>query len=163
MAVNTITEATAAGAQYIDSILTGIYDCLTDATNLAVLKAGDDTVLASSIHVGTRAASPVFPSIYLAHLRTRQRDAELGGTRDTEGVYRIYAWHKSAEGEETLERDVAKLADRIAAVLHANRDRQSDGLWYDLIVDSILTGGSRGEQSLRGAQIDVRIRMRVTT
>ena len=156
MASTVILEATASAAQYTDETRAAIVTTLTD--NIAVLLAGDGGEAVSNIHAGQRRKDALYPVIYVTHLGTDDNDAELGGVRELTQRFRLYCYNRGPLNDGTVQSGVADLADRARAALHANRDRQSDGLWYYLICGRLLTGPAPNDSAntkIWCAQVDL--------
>ncbi|MCP5059555.1 MAG: hypothetical protein GY937_22860 [bacterium] len=151
-----ILEAAASAAQYTDETRAAIKTTLED--NIAVLLAGDAGEAVTNIHVGTRRKDALYPSVYIAHIGTDDDDHELGSVRELRQRFRLYVYHRGGKNDGTLEAEVADLADRIKEVLHNNRDRQGDGLWYWLLCGRMVTGPAPSDKAatkIWAAHIDV--------
>lgn len=156
MAATVILEAAASAAQYTDETRAALVATLTD--NIAVLLAGDGGEAVTNIHVGARRKDALYPVIYVTHLGTDDTDAELGGVRELQQRFRLYVYNREPKNDGTGQAGVADLGDRVREVLHSNRDRQSDGLWYYLLCSRMVTGPAPVDQAaskIWAAQIDL--------
>ena len=151
MAATVILEAAAAAAQYTDTTRDALKTTLT--ANIAVLLAGTGGEAVTDVHVGTWRKAALYPVIYILHTTTQDGDSEFGA-RELRQSFRIYVYQRGALNDGTLEQQVVDLADRVREVLHSNRNRQADSLWYDLQCQRLVSVGMRDAQ-LRGAHIDV--------
>ena len=156
MAVVVISEATATASEYINTVMTGLKDVLTQ--NVALLKAGSTAV--AEIVEGSATRSPKFPAVFIVHQRT---DDEVANPRQRllHLHFRIYAYDRGMKDEGTLETNIRQLADRIKAVLYYNRHRQPDSLWHDLFIeDTVFPESSFSDDRtgfIRGAQLELRV------
>lgn len=158
MAITTITEGDAAAAQYTDETRAALRLTLIEPDNLAVLLAGTGGDVVTNIHIGTRRKEAIYPVVYIAHLGTDEDDHELGNVRELRQRFRLYVYQRGPKTDGTVEAQVADLADRIKAVLNANRNRSADGLWYYLRCGRLVTGPAPSDSAatkIWAAHIDV--------
>lgn len=163
MASTVILEAAASAAQYTDETRAALKATLDD--NIAVLLAGDGGEAVTNIHIGARRKEALFPVVYIAHTGTDDQDVELGGVRELRQRFRLYVYQRGVLNDGTVQAQVADLADRIKAVLHANRKREAEGLWYDLICGRMVTGPAPSDSAsskIWAAHIDVLIAREVS-